>query len=214
MHFFRKHIIEQPFIFATGLAALLHSTWALGTFFAGVQPDTTNLVQLVGWLLPAGLIAFALDVGQITTAAEIRRAGLTAPRGATFLVLAVATYYLQWLYMAHHMPALALAPGVRESWGQFATLMRDAAVWIIPMLLPLSTLLYTFSGSGHEQQPMVAQTVAVPVAPMIEIKGEDKPKLNSGDDLPFGHIPPEADDTEPIETTPSDNGHTGREKKR
>ena len=138
-----KHILQQPFVAATGAAALLHSTWALGTLFAGQQPEGW---YVVGWLLPALLIAFALDVGQISTSAEIREYGLTWTRGITFVVFAGATYYLQWLYIAHHMPALALAPGVRETWADFATVMRDAAVWVIPLLLPLSTLLYTFSG--------------------------------------------------------------------
>jgi hypothetical protein len=138
-----KHILQQPFVAATGLAALVHSTWALGTLFAGEQPDGWHLL---GWLLPALLIAFALDVGQISTSYEIRQDGLTWTRGITFVVFAGATYYLQWLYIAHHMPALALAPGVRQTWADFATVMRDAAVWVIPALLPLSTLLYTFSG--------------------------------------------------------------------
>lgn len=143
-----KHIFEQPFVAATGAAALVHSTWALGTLFAGQQPPEGW--ALVGWLAPALLIAFALDVGQIVTSAEIRRYGLTVTRGVTFIVFAGATYYLQWLYIAHHMPELQLAAGVRETWAGFATVMRDAAVWIIPALLPLSTLLYTFSGGRLE----------------------------------------------------------------
>ena len=32
-----KHLTEQPFILATGLAALVHSTWSLGTLFTGAQ---------------------------------------------------------------------------------------------------------------------------------------------------------------------------------
>ena len=177
-----KHIITQPFIAATGAAALVHSTWALGTLFAGEQPEGWHLL---GWLLPALLIAFALDVGQIATSAEIRRHGLTPARGVTFAVFAAATYYLQWLYIAHHMPALALAPGVRESWSGSATLLRDAAVWIIPALLPLSTLLYTFSGKQGgaapapvvtrperyprpEPRPAVAEDHQLPAAPAVD----------------------------------------------
>lgn len=160
-----KHIITQPFIAATGAAALVHSTWALGTLFAGEQPTGWHLV---GWLLPALLIAFALDVGQIATSAEIRAHGLTPARGITFAVFAAATYYLQWLYIAHHMPALALADGVRESWSGAATLLRDAAVWIIPALLPLSTLLYTFSGkhvTGTRRYPVQKRTETPAPAP-------------------------------------------------
>lgn len=140
---FLSHATKQPFVFATGLAALVHSTWALGTLFAGQQPEGWHLL---GWLLPALLIAFALDVGQIATSAEIREQGLTVGRGLTFFVFAVATYYLQWLYIAHHMPALEIAAGVSATAKATAVSMRDAALWVIPALLPLSTLLYTFSG--------------------------------------------------------------------
>lgn len=143
-----KHILNQPFIAATGLAALAHSTWSLGTLFAGPEPAQGSPAWFA-WLLPALLIAFSLDVGQITTSAEIRAGDRRRAKYATFAVLAMATYFLQWIYIAHHMPLLALAPGVRETWGGFATLVRDSALWVIPGLLPLSTLLYTFS-TGSE----------------------------------------------------------------
>lgn len=151
-----KHMTEQPFILATGLAALVHSTWSLGTLFAGLQPDihSDGLVPYMFWLVPALLIAFALDVGQISTSAELREGHRTRARYLTFIIFAVATYYLQWTYMIHHMPALTLAAGVRESWGSVATLLRDAAIWIVPALLPLSTTLYTLSGG----QPPAAIT--------------------------------------------------------
>lgn len=172
MRFFR-HILEQPFIAATGAAALLHSTWSLGTLFAGEQPQG---LHLIGWIVPALLIAFALDVGQIATSAEIRRDGLTVSRGVTFFVFAVATYYLQWLYMAHHMPALALAPGIRASWGAAATLIRDSAVWVVPALMPLSTLLYTFSGK-HEQQPNHSEQPTAPLVVVSAAPRQDVPAL-------------------------------------
>lgn len=153
------HLIEQPFVFATGVAALVHSTWSLGTLFSGTQPPAGLNIDYIGWLAPALLISFALDVGQIATSTEIRTHGLTWARGITFVVFAVATYYLQWLYIAHHMPALELAPGVRESWGSIATLIRDSALWFIPSLLPLSTLLYTFSNKLQESPTQTPVTI-------------------------------------------------------
>jgi hypothetical protein len=171
MQKFTKHLIQQPFVFATGLAALVHSTWSLGTLFSGEQPDAGLNFAFVGWIIPAFLIAFALDVGQIVTSAEIRSGQRSATKYATFAVFAAATYYLQWLYIAHHMPALELAPGVRETWAGFAQLVRDAAIWFIPALLPLSTLLYTFSSA--EAAPHRAQLSDVAVAatqPAIQIE--------------------------------------------
>lgn len=193
-----RHIIHQPFIAATGAAALLHSTWSLGTLFAGVQPEPGNIVALAGWLVPALLIAFALDVGQIVTSAEIRKDGLTFARGATFLTFALATYYLQWIYIAHHMPALPLGEGVSASWSGTALVMRDAAIWIIPALLPASTLLYTFSG---KQKAHPAPEAVAPAAPLVAVSA---PNL---DRLP----PPLGDeDTEPIEVPKSRAGGEDR----
>lgn len=174
-----KHLLDNPFVFATGLAALIHSTWSAATFFGGQQPEGW---QVVGWLTPALLIAFALDIGQIVTSHDIRVHGLTWQRGVTFVVFAIATYYLQWLYTSHHMPALALAAGVRSEWSSFAGVMSDAAMWVIPALLPLSTLLYTFSG---QRAPVIgtpainteASITAMPAPGVPLIRVAELPRL-------------------------------------
>lgn len=154
----KKHILEQPFVFATGLAALIHSTWSLGTLFSGHEPQQFT-IPWFGWLLPALLISFSLDVGQIVTSAEIRAGQRGPAKFATFFVFAAATYYLQWIYIASHMPALDLAPGIRAAWADTAQVLRDSAVWFVPALLPLSTLLYTFS----QEQPMARPPERLPV---------------------------------------------------
>lgn len=160
-----KHLLKQPFVASTGIAALVHSTWALGTLFSGKEPAVQFSASWFAWVIPAFLIAFALDVGQIATSAEIRAGHRNRRKYATFAVFALATYYLQWLYMAHHMPALELAPGVRETWAGTAQLIRDAAIWFIPALLPLSTLLYTFSQDEAHEQEQVSAPVLVSEAP-------------------------------------------------
>lgn len=152
-----KHILTQPFVFSTGLAALFHSTWSLGTLFAGNEPYPQFTPAWFAWVVPAFLIAFALDVGQIVTSSEIRAGNHTRVKYLTFATFAVATYYLQWLYIAHHMPLLDLADGVRGEWSGMTGLLRDAAIWIIPAMLPLSTLLYTFSGGHENVQPEIVQ---------------------------------------------------------
>jgi hypothetical protein len=149
-----KHIVEQPFVAATGMAALIHSTWALGTLFSGIQPEFDALsIHFWGWIIPAFLVAFALDVGQISTSVDIRLHGLSWSRGLTFAVFALSTYYLQWLYIAHHMPALELGAGVQFG-RDVALMLRDAGMWIVPALLPLSTLLYTFSSRASAATPL------------------------------------------------------------
>jgi hypothetical protein len=159
---FTKHFTGQPFVLATGIAALIHSTWSLGTLFSGEQPAIENIstaigyVHFAGWILPALLIAIALDVGQVVTSHEIRTSGLTWQRGLTFFVFAFATYYLQWLYIIHHVPALPIADGVSSVHRAVTVAMRDVGIWLIPMLLPLSTLLYTFSGE-NQRKPRLKQ---------------------------------------------------------
>jgi len=154
-----RHLTANPFITFTGVAALIHSTWALGTLFAGNQPQGWHLL---GWIVPALLVALALDVGQINTSWEIRHYGLTWARAITFAVFALATYYLQWLYIIHHMPSLPLAPGISSIWQDIATQGRDLAMFILPALLPASTLLYTFSSQRHNaESETVVSTSAV-----------------------------------------------------
>jgi len=217
---FLRHSMQQPFVFATGLAALVHRPWALGTLFAGQQPEGWHLL---GWLAPALLIAFALDVGQIVTSAEIRAHGLTIRRGVTFLVFAFATYYLQWLYIAHHMPALQLAEGISPMAKSTATYMRDAALWIIPALLPLSTLLYTFSGQPERQQSVTDTPTPEPerIITLDEpIPHDPIPQLPApevSEPIPFGLDHLEQGENESIQPLLSANGHTasggGRGKK-
>ncbi len=161
---FLKHATAQPFIAATGLAALVHSAWALGVLFAGEPPvwEPTSIASWARWtywLVPALLIAFALDVGQIATSSEIRSGQRTPTKYITFVVFALATYYLQWIYIVHHMPALDLGPGVYDSGlaGRVVLLTRNAAIWVIPALLPLSTTMYTLSGDDITEQPVPEQ---------------------------------------------------------
>lgn len=179
---FLRHLLENPFITFTGLAALVHSTWSLGTLFSGVAPSG-DWGQWIEWVLPAFFIAFAMDVGQISTSAKIRHYGLNWQRGLAFFVFSVATYYLQFLYIAHHMPALVIGDGVGEWHQQGVIGLRDAAIWILPLLLPLSTMLYTIS-DGDNKEPIKQQhpepTIAIesPANPMLEEKSTDIASLS------------------------------------
>jgi hypothetical protein len=165
-----KHVTEQPFIAATAVAALLHSTWALGTLFAGLQPTAALSIEFVGWLAPALLIAFSLDIGLLATSHEIRVGQRSRAKYGTFIVLALSMYYLQWTYMIHHVPALALAAGVSPSWIGISTTLRDLCIWLIPALLPVSTLLYTFSHVEQSASPDTLVKAPLPaVAPLSQI---------------------------------------------
>jgi len=163
-----KHTIQQPFISATGLAAFVHSTWALATLFGGDAPEMRLSLQFAYWLIPAMLIAFALDVGQIATSIQIRNGQRTFAKYTTFAIFAVANYFLQWLYMAHHMPELTLGDGVRQAWEPTTQLIRDASLWVIPSFLPLATLLYTVSETDtpHNTPKVIEVTPVLPSVPI------------------------------------------------
>jgi hypothetical protein len=172
---FLKHMSENLFITFTGIAALVHSTWSLGTMFSGIAPNG-DWWAYAAWVLPAFFVAFAMDVGQISTSAAIRHNGLTWQRGLAFFVFAVATYYLQFLYIAHHMPLLPIAQGVSEFHQWTVVTARDASIWILPLLLPLSTMLYTIS-DGDKKEQAIAPTlpeptldISMPLIPLIEEK--------------------------------------------
>jgi len=156
-----KHLATQPFIVATGLAALVHSTWALAIYFSGNLPENADIFQVVGYYAPAFLIAFSLDIGQIVTSIEIRDGHRTWQKYATFLTFAVATFFLQFLYISAHLPEIALAAGIRSEWKNVIQWLRDCAVFVLPALLPMSTLLYTFS--HDEVKPAETSTALIPV---------------------------------------------------
>jgi len=158
-----KHLASQPFIVATGFAALIHSTWSLGTFFSGEQPS--DPVHYVLWLVPALLIAFSLDIGQIVTSAEIRDGQRSLAKYITFGIFAGATYFLQFVYISSHMPQVALAAGVRSGWTDAVSFIRDSGVFIIPALLPLSTLLYTFSQAKADIVTTARPSTALALVP-------------------------------------------------
>lgn len=165
-----KHTISQPFIASTALAAALHSTWTLGTLFAGVQPPAAFSFEFIGWLVPALLIAFSIDIGLLATAGEIRAGQRTKAKYLTFGVLSLSMFYLQWVYLIAHTPAVPLSAGVSPTWAGIALTLRDAAIWIIPALLPLSTLLYT--ASHHSANLTKPETITQETAIATNRKGQ------------------------------------------
>jgi hypothetical protein len=154
------------FILATAVAMFIHSTWTFNTIFGGQQPTDGNIIQYIMWVIPGALIAFAIDIGQIATSMKIRQArswnivGL----GITFLVLAAGGYYLQWFHLIHHMPKLAFGEGLSEATRLSVLTARDAAIYIIPALMPLSMFLYTLSNIG-ESVPVKSE--AIEAAPLV-----------------------------------------------
>lgn len=167
------------FIFTTGTAALIHSTWSLATFFNGAEPS--GGMAWLFWITPAFLLAISIDVGQIATSAQIASGQRTRAKYATFGVLAIATYYLQWLYLAHHLPLISLGEGVNPNVVPFATGVRDIALWALPGLLPASTLLYTFSYGKVAKQRNAAMTIRQTTQTEVKVERPDAPLIATMD---------------------------------
>ncbi len=156
-----QHLFEQPFVLATAIAAFLHSTWTVSTFFGGLQPEAAFTPAFIGWLAPGVLLAFSLDIGLLSTANKLARGEGVRGLRVTFFVLAAFMFWLQWIYIVHHIPAMLLSDGVRAEWQPFVTLLRDMAVWLLPALLPISVTLYTFSAGAPVSAH--AETAAIEV---------------------------------------------------
>lgn len=155
------------FVITTAVAAFLHNAWTISVFFGGNQPAVTSPLvalpdfisqvgALIWWLIPGVLVSYSLDIGLIATAEELTRVPHLPDKkrwraylglGITFAVLAVAMWVLQFLFLILHVPALPLAAGVRAEWVEDITRFRDAAIFVIPLLMPVSVMLYTFSSS-------------------------------------------------------------------
>lgn len=204
-----SHIISNHiFIFATSIAMLVHSTWTFGTLFSGKQPELNGLNTLVPylmWVTPALLVALAIDVGQIQTSVKLAKAQKLQQQlslGFTFLVLALAGYYLQWFHLAHHIPALEFGSGLSPEMQDNLKSVKDLAIFIVPALLPLSTILYTVSSVTDKEeieqpQQKIESTEFVGVTfPAIE------PRIWS-DDTQHIHVLTGDEDTEPYATMPA-----------
>jgi hypothetical protein len=152
-----KHALEMPFVTAVSIAALLHSSWSLSTYFTGSEPTPQFTTLWFAWVLPGALIGIAIDIGILSIAIELKHGQRSRAKLAAFFVLSAAMFYLQFLYLAAHTPLVPIAPGVSAGWLTVATTLRDLSVWVIPALLPLACLLYAFSDRKNDKQEPARQ---------------------------------------------------------
>lgn len=198
-----SHIISTHiFIFATSLAMLVHSTWTFGTLFSGKQPiidgSLENWIAYFLWVTPALLVALAIDVGQIQTSVKLSNATGRSQKvtlGITFITLALAGYYLQWFHLAHHIPALEFGSGLTPDMQENLEGLKALAIFFVPALLPLSTVLYTLSSDTGNAQPQVDSSLAF--TPPLNIGFPMLEPAIWKDDTQHIHVLTGDDDTEP-----------------
>jgi len=132
-----------------------------------------NWIKYIMWLIPGALIAAAIDIGQVQTSSKLMHSKTWLRRAAlvtTSTMLAIAGYYLQWFHLIHHMPALEFGAGLAPETQDRVRITRDAAIYIIPLLLPISTILYTMSAIGEEEITPTLQQQPTPEEIKQEVK--------------------------------------------
>lgn len=166
-----KHVKSNPFVGLSAFAASVHTAWAFGTLFSGAQPHvtasllgdfgawSTQSIALCLWLLPAIALAIALDVGMVETSMNIHQGDVSIGRYATFAALASGSYYMQMLHLAVHMPELQLSTAVAPMQESTVLWLRNAAVFIVPLLLQLPILLHVMSVKRSMHTPTPSSMV-------------------------------------------------------
>ena len=169
-----KYYTKHKFIFAAGLAAFIHTTWSFAVIMSGELPDFPAIgedkaLAFASWLLvmsyqiiPAALMAYAIDVGQIEAAEKIREGNNSLANLLAFIITAICTFYLQFLFMIHHMPLLEVSPGAAPAAAAIGVHVRNAAIWIMPALLPLA-LIVRMTSDTEQPQPRIIEGEATPI---------------------------------------------------
>lgn len=158
-----KHLIEQPFLVAVSLAAAIHSSWSFSVMFTGLEPLPQFTPAWFAWIAPGMMLAFSVDIGLLSLANQIRLGQRTKGKLLAFAVLSGAMGFLQFLYIAAHQPEVHLGAGIRAEWTGLVTLIRDSAIWVLPLLLPTALILFAFSETAHKstETPESASTALV-----------------------------------------------------
>jgi hypothetical protein len=154
-----KHLLQQPFLVAVSLAAAIHSSWSFSVMFTGLEPQPQFTPAWFAWIAPGMMLAFSVDIGLLSLANQIRSGQRTKGKLLAFAVLSGAMGFLQFLYIAAHQPEVKLGAGIRAEWTGLVTLIRDSAIWVLPLLLPTALILFAFSEAKPES-PETPQTGA------------------------------------------------------
>ena len=165
-----RHVFAQPFLVAVSLAAAIHSSWSFSTLFTGLEPHPQFSSAWFAWIVPGVMLAFSVDIGLLSLANQIRLGQRTRGRLLAFAVLCGAMGFLQFLYIAAHMPEVHLGAGVRGDWVGLVSLLRDASIWVLPLLLPTALILFAFSENEVKEHAVDATTTALVPSTQVTIE--------------------------------------------
>lgn len=176
-----RHVFAQPFLVAVSFAAAIHSSWSFSTLFTGLEPHPQFSAAWFSWIVPGVMLAFSVDIGLLSLANQIRLGQRTRGRLLAFAVLCMAMGFLQFLYIAAHMPEVVLGAGVRSDWVGLVSLLRDASIWVLPTLLPTALILFAFSEETVHTVVDATTTALVPTTPPIVIEKPAKISMKCPD---------------------------------
>lgn len=149
-----KRISFNPFeiiYIAISIATMQHTVWSSSFIFEGSIPLTP--IERVWWIFNGFLIALTIDIGMFLTARQLRKQfSITA--FVAFIIAALASFYMQLVYTSYHTGDFQFGIGVASQWLNVLKPFIEARVFILPLILPLFAVIYTFS--NREVRPIVA----------------------------------------------------------
>lgn len=184
-----RHLIQQPFLVAVSLAAAIHSSWSFSVMFTGLEPHPQFTPAWFAWIAPGMMLAFSVDIGLLSLANQIRLGQRTKGKLLAFAVLSGAMGFLQFLYIAAHQPEVKLGAGIRAEWTGLVTLIRDSAIWILPLLLPTALILFAFSEGKHDTSQPTTESRALVTVPAVLTVERVETEVSAAPDHPLAVSP-------------------------
>lgn len=148
---------------AIAIATFSHTTWAAATVFDGPSPayqmglEGQSFIETLimnyayyRWFFDGALIAIAIDIGMLVAAKELSKKWNWLVLFA-FMVASLASFYTQVMYSLHHTGEFTYGGGVTPGWMNILEPIVDARVVLIPLMLPLFAIIYTFARISQEK---------------------------------------------------------------
>lgn len=127
---------------AISIATFYHTSWGFGTL-AGAMPPQGDYVGTISWWLVGGLSAFSIDVGMGAIVFAILSGWEARWLIWSLVVLALFSAFAQLVFASNH--AYGYAMGVVPVWLGWLEYVLDARTLILPLALPIFSLVYAFA---------------------------------------------------------------------
>lgn len=127
---------------AISLATMQHTIWSSSFVFEGEYPKT--LIEQLHWIVLGLLIAITIDLGMFLSARYLRNK-FKISMFISFVIAALASFYMQLIYAAYHTGNFTFGEGVAQPIVALLQPFIEYRTIILPMILPLFAVVYTMS---------------------------------------------------------------------